>query len=66
MNCKFCNTPNARDCDKQKGVHLPTRRYFTYTIWQCDDGCGSSFAFDSDKRFIDDGSPVPAKCEVPA
>lgn len=60
MTCKHCSSPDVRDCGKQRGIHLESKRWYEMTIWQCD-GCGSSFALDSDKRFIDDGTPVPAK-----
>jgi hypothetical protein len=64
MNCKYCNSPDTEDRGKQRGIHLESKRWFDFTIWQCN-GCGTSFAFDSDKRFVDgDCEPVPPKAQV--
>lgn len=60
MNCKHCNSTDTEDRGKQRGVHLETRRWYSMTIWQCN-GCETSFALENDKRFEDDGSPVPPK-----
>jgi hypothetical protein len=60
QTCTHCGSPNIEDRGPQKGVELATRRWFSYPLYQClNPGCETSFGIATERRYLDDGSPVP-------
>lgn len=66
MNCKYCGSETI-DKGPQKGIDPRNRRWYSYPLYQClNPKCETSFGINDEKRYLDDGSPVPAKDQAVA
>jgi hypothetical protein len=63
FDCTHCGSSNTDYRGLQKGVDLPTRRWFQYPLVQCD-GCGTSFGVKDESRWLDTDELVSPKTEM--
>jgi hypothetical protein len=61
MTCTHCGAPDANYRGIQRGIDPRNGRFYSFAIYNCDHGCGTSFG--GEKRYIDGACElVPAKC----